>query len=235
MELTGERTLPGIWHETYWFARHVAGYRWACDAIDLRGASVLEAGVGEGYGGALLAAAGASTVVGVDLDAATLSHLAGRYADVSPVRANLVALPLRTTGLDAVVSAQTLEHLWDQAGFVAECARVLRPGGQLVLTTPNRSTFPPGNVFHHRELDAGELRALVAQRFTVRQLVGLAHGPRLARLDTDLGGLVDAQLADEPARWPPQLRAAVRSVTPEDFVVGPAEGSLDLLLLGTRP
>ena len=234
MELTGERTLPGIWHETYWFARHVAGYRWACDVLDLPGATVLEAGVGEGYGAALIAAAGARLVLGVDLDESTVAHLASTYAGVFPVRANLIALPARTGCVDVVVSAQTVEHLWDQTGFVAECARVLRPGGRLVLTTPNRHTFPPGNVFHHRELDAEELRALLADRFADVRVAGLCHGPRLVALDEAVGGLVDAQLARVPNDWPEPLRAAVRSVTPTDFVVGPVDGSLDLLAVGTR-
>ena len=65
---------------------------------------------------------------------------------------------------------QTVEHLWDQPAFVAECARVLVPHGLLVLTTPNRRTFspdwvpgtPPTNPFHSRELDADELVELVA-------------------------------------------------------------------------
>ena len=51
LELTGERTVPGIWHENYWFRRHEAAYRWAAGAVDLCRAVVVEAGVGEGYGG----------------------------------------------------------------------------------------------------------------------------------------------------------------------------------------
>ncbi len=82
-----------------------------------------------------------------------------RYPDVARCAANLVALPVATATVDLVVSSQVVEHLWDQDAFVAECARVLRPGGRLVVTTPNRRTFPPGNVFHPRELDAGRAGA----------------------------------------------------------------------------
>ena len=56
------------------------------------------------------------------------------------VSGNLVALPLGCQTFDSVVSLQTIEHLWDQEGFVRECARVMRPGGLFVLSTPNRLT-----------------------------------------------------------------------------------------------
>lgn len=234
LPLTGERTLPGIWHENYWFRRHEVAYRWAGIAAEVAGGIVLDAGTGEGYGGRLLRDAGARTVVGIDLDLAPLRHLAVTYPAVAPVRANLVALPVRTGAADVVVSAQTVEHLWDQQRFVGECARVLRPGGRLVLTTPNRRTFPPGNVFHSRELDADELVELVRPHADVVQLAGLHHGRRLADADARLGGLVRAQLRAPYDRWDEETRRVVTSATTDDFVVADPAESLDLLLLGVR-
>ncbi|HLK86325.1 MAG TPA: class I SAM-dependent methyltransferase [Candidatus Binataceae bacterium] len=62
-------------------------------------------------------------------------------ADVSAkrwVRADCnAALPFRTGAFDAVLSREGIEHFENQAGFVRECARVLRPGGRIVITTPN--------------------------------------------------------------------------------------------------
>jgi SAM-dependent methyltransferase len=234
LALTGERTLPGIWHENYWFRRHEAAYRWVARSSPVRDATVVEAGIGEGYGGQLLSDAEAALVVGVDLDAPTLHHVAGRYPGVEPVRANLVALPLRDASADLVVSAQVVEHLWDQEGFVSECARVLRPGGRLVLTTPNRLTFPPGNPFHSRELDSDQLVALVAAELQVAGTYGLHHGPRLNAADREHGGLVDAQIATTPDLWPDVLRDVVTGVTAEDFVVGDKQDGLDLLVVGIR-
>jgi SAM-dependent methyltransferase len=46
-------------------------------------------------------------------------------------------LPIRSGRFDAVLSREGIEHFENQAGFVRECARVLRPGGRLVITTPN--------------------------------------------------------------------------------------------------
>ena len=54
------------------------------------------------------------------------------------VRADCNApLPFRTGAFDAVLSREGIEHFEHQAGFVRECARVLRPGGRIVVTTPN--------------------------------------------------------------------------------------------------
>jgi SAM-dependent methyltransferase len=233
--LTGERTVPGVEVENYWYRRHEAAYAWVVATQPVRGAVVVEAGCGEGYGAARLAAAGAGLVAGLDLDAPTLVHAAHRYPRVAAVRANLVALPVATAAVDVVVSSQVVEHLWDQDEFVAECARVLRPGGSLVVTTPNRRTFPPGNVFHHRELDAGELAALVGGHLEVTAVLGVRHGDRLAADEAAHGDLVAAQVAagDRPAA---ALRSRVAAVAATDFVVDDLDldGCLDLVLTAVR-
>jgi SAM-dependent methyltransferase len=237
LTLTGERTLPRIWHENYWFRRHEAGYRWAVATLgaSVRGVAV-EAGVGEGYGATMLARAGADLVLGLDLDLPTLRHLRAAHPEIAAARANLVALPLAEGTVDVVVSAQTVEHLWDQDGFVAGCARVLRPGGRLLVTTPNRRTFPPGNPFHSQELDAAELAELIAGHLLVNSVEGLHHGPRLRAVDEALerlGGVVAAQLRTPYGEWGADVVAAVRSVTADDFTIGPTDGCLDLLLAAT--
>ena len=231
LPLTGERTLPGVAAENYWYRRHEAAYRWLAGALPVPGAMVVEAGCGEGYGGQVLADAGAALVAGLDLDLATLRHAAVAYPGVPVAAANLVALPLADAAVDLVVSSQVVEHLWDQDRFVAECARVLRPGGRLVVTTPNRLTFPPGNVFHSRELDATELTALVGRHLEVRSVLGLRPGPRFAADQAENGDLVAAQVA--AAGVPDDaLRARVAAVAAADFVVDDHDlpGCLDLVL-----
>lgn len=242
LPLTGERTVPGIAHENYWFRRHEAAYLELAPYAD--GAVVLEAGCGEGYGADLLART-ASAVVGLDYDVTTVEHLAAAYPSVRPVRGNLAALPLGTSTVDVVANLQVIEHLWDQPGFLAECHRVLRPGGRLLITTPNRITFSPGrdtplNPFHTRELAGGELAELLVDAgFEVELLAGLHHGPALRAAEAALGGsIIDAQVAvvtsSEP--WPAALLAAVEAVTSADFELTESDldTSLDLVAVAVR-
>jgi SAM-dependent methyltransferase len=239
LPLTGERTVPGIAAENYWFRRHEVAYEFAQPLV--AGRSVLEVGCGEGYGTALLAAT-AGQVVGVDYDALTVAHAARRYPTAAFVRANLAALPVRCAGVDVVATLQVIEHVWDHATFIRECRRVLRPGGLLLVTTPNRLTFSPGrdtplNPFHSREFTASELTELLtAGDFAIDTVLGVHAGPRLVDMDAAHGGLVDAQLASAPDQWSARLRDDVVAVTAADFVVSSAavhdvDESLDLVVL----
>jgi SAM-dependent methyltransferase len=235
LPLTGERTVPGIAEENYWFRRHEAAYLalvpYCADAV------VLEAGCGEGYGAELLAGV-ARQVCGLDYDELTVAHVRAAYPEVRAVRGNLARLPIRESTVDVVANLQVIEHLWDQEGFLAECHRVLRPGGRLLITTPNRLTFSPGrdtplNPFHTRELAAAELADLVRDAgFTVELLAGLRHGPWLH------DSIIDAQVrvAVSGSAWPAELLAAVSAVTADDFVITSEDldTSLDLVAVARR-
>lgn len=244
LPLTGERTVPDIAQENYWFRRHEVVYRALTD--DVRDAVVLDAGAGEGYGAAMLAG-GARRVVAVEGDGPTAAHASTRYPQVDVVRADLQALPVRTASVDVLVTLQVIEHLHDQPGFLAECARVLRPGARLHCATPNRLTFSPGagpgdvplNPFHTRELDAGELAELVGDAgFSAITTRGLHHGPVLRERDARHGGLVDAQiaLALSGELWPSSLTEDVAAVSVDEFVLDAhdLDASLDLLVTAVR-
>lgn len=247
LPLTGERTVPGVAEENYWFRRHEAAYtalREHCaDAV------VLEAGCGEGYGADLLAEV-ASRVVALDYEPRTTAHVRARYPRLDVLRGNLATLPITSAAIDVVANFQVLEHLWDQAGFLADCFRVLRPGGTLLLTTPNRITFSPGldrpiNPYHTRELNPDELAELLIEAgFALDFLGGLHHGPRLRELDAAYGGsLIQAQLdvvmghLPGEASWPAPLLADVESLRARDFLVHEqdVDASLDLIAVARRP
>lgn len=249
LPLTGERTVPGLAEENYWFRRHEVVYQHFADRC--AGRDVLEAGCGEGYGADLIANV-ARRVIGLDYDESAVAHVMARYPRVDMRQGNLAELPLRDGTVDVVVNFQVIEHLWDQGQFVEECARVLRPTGVLLMSTPNRITFSPGrdtpiNPFHTRELNAAELTELLTDAgLEVEAMLGVFHGPRLLELDArHSGSLIDAQiaraLADAP--WPADLLSDVASITTADFDVvetgGPdsrdIDDSLDLVAIAVRP
>jgi SAM-dependent methyltransferase len=248
LPLTGERTVPGVAEENYWFRRHEAAYLHVAGLIASSdaGAAVLEVGCGEGYGTALLAGQ-TGRIVGIDYDSATIDHAAQRYPQATFVRANLAALPFPDETFDAVVTLQVIEHVWNHPEFVRGCLRVLRPGGLLIVSTPNRLTFSPGldepaNLFHTKEFTAAELIAmLVSCGATIDQVLGLHAGPRLVGLDSVHGGsFVTAQLEQAPDRWPTLLRQHVVSVGTADFGItadadAEIDESLDLLVIARRP
>lgn len=244
LALTGERTVPGLAAENYWFRRHEVVYEHL--APRCADAVVLEAGSGEGYGADLIAQV-ASHVIGLDYDDSAVAHVKARYPRVDMRQGNLADLPLPDASVDVVVNFQVIEHLWDQGQFVRECRRVLRPGGALFMSTPNRITFSPGrdtpiNPFHTRELNASELMELLVEGgFVMESMHGVFHGPRLRELDARHGGsIIDAQisLALAGTPWPDELLADVASVTTADFDLtdgGEIDASLDLVAIATRP
>ncbi|TRW81544.1 class I SAM-dependent methyltransferase [Mycolicibacterium sp. 018/SC-01/001] len=253
MVLTGERTVPGIAEENYWFRRHEVVYRDLVERLADRfaGAEVLEAGCGEGYGADLIADV-ARRVIGLDYDEYAVAHVRARYPRIDMRHGNLAELPLPDESVDIVVNFQVIEHLWDQGQFVAECNRVLRPGGLLLMSTPNRITFSPGrdtpvNPFHTRELDAAELTELLTGAgLQVDGLYGVFHGARLRELDARHGGsIIEAQIARalSGAPWPADLLADIASITIDDFDIAqdtdrdsrPIDESLDLLAIAVRP
>jgi O-antigen biosynthesis protein len=110
---------------------HLARYRFAKEQAKGR---VLDVACGTGYGTAMLDA------VGVDLSLEAL-----RYAKRHPapyVAADAARLPFNRT-FDSIVSFETIEHVADPGRFVAECARVLKPGGLFIVSTPNRELWSP--------------------------------------------------------------------------------------------
>jgi SAM-dependent methyltransferase len=173
MTKTTERLIPEhatTREERLLLLRHVFAYEFAKTTIK-PGSSVIEVGCGEGYGTSLLAQA-ASTITGLDVDEETVAHASRKYgSDTVRFRSyDGRTLPFAEGSFDAAVSFQVIEHVRDDASFVDELHKVLKPGGILILTTPNRTyRMRPGrkpwNPFHVREYDASELESLLAGAF----------------------------------------------------------------------
>jgi 2-polyprenyl-3-methyl-5-hydroxy-6-metoxy-1,4-benzoquinol methylase len=121
---------------------HAARYHWATQFIR-PGDRVLDAACGLGYGSAILADATlADSVVGVDLDEDAIRYATDHYAR-DRRRLNFETRDLSTVSdwsrasFDVIVSFETLEHLTAPAKFLAECQRLLTPGGRLICSVPN--------------------------------------------------------------------------------------------------
>jgi SAM-dependent methyltransferase len=245
LTITGERTVPGVASENYWFRRHEAGYAAVPGWVPTAPSVVLDAGCGEGYATALLHDAWPDVrVVGVDYDAVTTTHATRTHGGerAAYLRGALTALPLATGAADVTVSLQVLEHIWTPGDYVHELARVTRPGGVLVLSTPNRLTFSPGlgrrekpsNLYHCREYDADELLSEVGGWLPGAEVTvtGLSHGARLLGWEATHGPIVVAQQDQAPEEWDDELVDVVSSVTGDDFVLGgPDDDCLDLFAM----
>jgi SAM-dependent methyltransferase len=184
LRLTGERTLPGISHENYWFMRHVVAYEYVLPmAFNM---NVVDIGCGEGYGPAILASK-AESVLGIDIAPEVVAH-ARRYYGSDKVSFEVMdvnRLDVPDGAFDLAVSFQVVEHLEDESGYFSEMARVLAPGGTAVITTPNRLTISPGrdkpiNPFHLREYTPAELRDVLKKHFGTIRILGMFHAGGLA-------------------------------------------------------
>jgi SAM-dependent methyltransferase len=241
LPITGERTVPHVPGENYWFRRHEACYRWALDAIadpvalPHRG-TLLDAGAGEGFGADAAAARG-YRVTALELDTLTAGHIRRSYPKLGVVRANLVALPFAAGSFDACLSLQVIEHIWDVPTYLMELLRCT--SGPIILSTPNRPVHSPGlaagetpvNVFHVREYDVAEIDALIHPHLNragrICEHFGLRHGLPIAEWEEENGSLPQALMSGED----PAFAASVRE---SDFVIEPfsdehADSYLDLV------
>jgi 2-polyprenyl-3-methyl-5-hydroxy-6-metoxy-1,4-benzoquinol methylase len=170
-----ERILP---HETEpgIVAYHRKRYEFALPLC--AGKEVLDAGCGAGYGSALLGGA-ARRVVGVDRDEAAVAYARDRYAgeNVSFQIGDLVELGFEDDSFDVVCAFEVIEHLPDAARHLAEAARVLRPDGVYVVSTPrvDRTTHAPANPHHEVEYSRADFARLLAGHFAEVELYGQAR------------------------------------------------------------
>jgi SAM-dependent methyltransferase len=126
LALTGERTLPDVPEENYWFRRHLVVYEWI--AARVGGLRVIDMACGEGYGSDVLARAAAS-VVGVDANPEAHEHARLRYRRPN-LRFARELIETFSEPADAVVFLQTIEHLADPGAALDHFARLASDGGE---------------------------------------------------------------------------------------------------------
>ena len=181
LELTGERTLPDVPAENYWFRRHLAVYEWVAERC--QGRDVVDMACGEGYGVEVLARR-ARRVTGVDANPEAHEHARLKYTRPG-IRFEREPVESWSQPCDAVVFLQTIEHVADPAGILRHFREMLRPGGVVYVSTPNVLTLaPPGaeksdNPWHLKEYRADEFRELCESVFGHVELLGLFHARML--------------------------------------------------------
>jgi cyclopropane fatty-acyl-phospholipid synthase-like methyltransferase len=178
LSLTGERTLPDVPAENYWFRRHLVVYEWIARRVG--GLRVIDMASGEGYGADVLARSGAA-VVGVDANPEAHEHARLRY-----VRENLrferTLIESFEEPADAIVCLQTIEHVHDADALLAHFRSLATTA---YVSTPNVLTLAPkgaersDNPWHVHEYRAAEFRELCRRHFRTVELYGLFYARKL--------------------------------------------------------
>ncbi len=208
-QMTAPHSAYEHWHRYLWARRFVGGRR------------VLDAACGEGYGSVLLAEQ-ATDVIGIDWDAAVIAAARQRYqqANLRFVSGPVERIALADAQFDVIVSFETIEHLTaaDQQLMLREFRRLLRPGGRLLLSTPERTLYrtadQAANPFHLHELSRAELTALLGGYFRSVQLLGQRVFPvsyvwplqqASERLEEQRLALIDGRFREVDAAQKPSL------------------------------
>jgi SAM-dependent methyltransferase len=224
LPLTGERTLPDIPEENYWFRRHLVVYEWI--AARVHGLKVIDMACGEGYGTDVLARS-ARSVVGVDANPQAHEHASLRYRrpNVRFARDLVETFP---EPADAVVFLQTIEHVQDAPAVLEHFRRLVGDEGVAHVSTPNVLTLAPkgaersDNPWHVHEYRAQEFRELCEGTFGRVELYGLFHARKLRAHELALALGWDA-VHPRLRLTKPFYDRFTPAISARDFVLRPAE------------
>jgi SAM-dependent methyltransferase len=234
LELTGERTLPDVPAENYWYRRHLAVYEWI--GARVIGKRVLDMACGEGYGSAVLAR-GAESVIGLEANPEAFEHARLRYTRQGlRFERGMVESFGEPGQFDAVVFLQTIEHVQDPVAVLRHFRSLLAPDGVAYVSTPNLLTLaPPGaqksdNPWHLKEYRSHEFDALCRTVFGHVELLALVHARRLRVHELALGCGWDAVHARLGLTRPFYDRFTP-AISARDFTLRPwgLDGALDFL------
>ena len=174
MEFTGERYVPSVDGQI----RYEHLHRYALCLEFVKGRSVLDLASGEGYGSVALAKV-AHSVIGVDIDAASIEHANYQYRDCKNLKflvGSCDSLPLPDESVEVVTSFETIEHHDKHEEMMLEIKRVLKPGGLLIISSPNRLVYSDepkySNPYHVKELYYNELVSLLGRHFKEFNIFG---------------------------------------------------------------
>ncbi len=183
-EFTGERVIPGQ-VDADLYNEHFARYAFA--ARFTQGKRVLDIGCGTGYGTLELART-ASAAVGIDVSLEAVSYARSTYSasNLRYVTASCTRLPFPNRSFDLAVAFEVIEHLEDWPQLLEEVRRILSPGGQFIVSTPNKRYYQESrklhgpNPFHVHEFEPEEFSAALRQVFPHVLVFTQNHAPAIA-------------------------------------------------------
>ncbi len=242
--------------DNFVFQRSLLAYHAAAERLS---GTVLEIGTGTGYG-IQVVAPHTDRFVTIDKHRpANLSELQRQAANVEFRTATVPPLPFDEAAFDCVISFQVIEHIEQDAEFVREVHRVLRPGGKFIVTTPNAPMSLTRNPWHVREYRAEELRALLQGPFAQVEMLGVSGNERvtayyecnresvrrIARFDIfDLQHRLPRQLLQIPYDWLnrqnrrkllKQNRELTTAIRMDDYRIGPVgDDCFDLFFVAEK-
>jgi SAM-dependent methyltransferase len=167
---TAERSSGHDPSEQVIYNRCLYAYKAASEFVK---GNIIELGSGEGYGIQMLAPL-AQRYLAVDkFDTDFSGHTNVEFR--KQLLPSLAGIADNT--FDFAVTFQVIEHIQDDKTFISEIHRVLKPGGILFLTTPNRPMSLTRNPWHIREYTANELEAMVGTSFSKVEVKGVYGSP----------------------------------------------------------
>ena len=179
MEFTGERVVEGVSPERIW-VDHVARYEFASGYTKEK--NVLDISCGTGYGSRILYDRGARRVIGVDISNEAINFASIKYntKDLEFKVGNVQNIDFPANYFDVVTCFETIEHVDSQEKAFMELQRVLKPGGLLIVSSPNRTITspyksindPPDNPFHTKEYATGEFISALENYFCILDIYG---------------------------------------------------------------
>ncbi|HEX5308755.1 MAG TPA: class I SAM-dependent methyltransferase [Solirubrobacteraceae bacterium] len=181
LALTGERTLPDVPEENYWYRRHLVVYEWIAERV--AGRRAIDMACGEGYGANVLASR-AQSVVGVDANPEAHEHARLRYTRGN-LRYERDLVETFSEPADAVVFLQTIEHVQNPGEVLAHFRSLIGDDGAVYVSTPNVLTLAPkgakrsDNPWHVHEYEADEFEMLCRGTFGHVEMYGLHHARKL--------------------------------------------------------